>query len=204
MTSIRSIIKNLFQSEDAVMIVSGLPRSGTSMMMSALEAGGLPILTDGLRKADPSNPKGYYEYEPVKKLSEGQTEWLRSAQGKAVKVISALLHYLPDDFYYRVIFMERDIDEILASQKRMLARADKIEEKPLSDTQLRQEYAKHLVAVKKWLNTQNWIEALMISYNQILRDPVAAFKMVDAFLALNLDIDAMAQTIDPKLYREQN
>lgn len=174
------------------------------MMMSALQAGGLPVLTDGLRKADPNNPKGYFEYEPVKKLPKGQTGWLLSAHGKAVKVISALLRYLPDNFHYRVIFMERDIDEILASQKRMLARADKKEEKPLPDEQLRHEYTKHLMAVKDWLKAQDWIEVLTISYNQILRDPVAAFKKVDAFLELRLDIDGMAQIVDPRLYREQN
>ena len=98
MTSIRSFIKKLLKSEGKITIVSGLPRSGTSMMMSALEAGGLPLLTDGLRQADLNNPKGYFEYEPVKKLPKGQTGWLLSADGKAVKVISALLTYLPEDF----------------------------------------------------------------------------------------------------------
>ncbi len=173
------------------------------MMMSALHAGGLPLLFDGLRKADASNPKGYYEYEPVKKLPKAQTRWLLSARGKAVKIISALLTYLPEDFNYRVIFMERNIDEILASQKRMLERAEREETKLVSDEKLRTEYQEHLKAVKDWLDTQDWIEVLYISYNHVLDHPVEAFQKVEAFLDLKLDVDAMAQVVDPKLYREQ-
>ena len=203
MTSIRSFIKKLLKREGTIAIVSGLPRSGTSMMMSSLEAGGLPLLTDGLRQADPNNPKGYFEYEPVKKLPKGKTGWLLSAHGKAVKVISALLVNLPDDFNYKVIFMERDLDEILASQRRMLERSDKKEGKPIEDAQLRRDYQAHLDAVKDWLKLQDWLSVLFISYNQILRDPMAAFKMVDAFLEPPLDVEAMARVVEPALYREQ-
>jgi hypothetical protein len=204
MTSIRSFIKKIIKKDEEITIVSGLPRSGTSMMMSALQAGGMPLLTDGLRQADPNNPKGYYEYEVVKKLPKGQTGWLLSAHGKAVKVISALLGYLPEDFEYRVIFMERDLDEILASQKHMLERSEKNEAEPIEDAQLRKDYQEHLESVKIWLNKQDWIKVLTISYNQVLCDPLAAFEEVDAFLAPTLDLDAMAQIVDPGLYREKN
>ena len=115
-------LKKLFtqQAEQTITIVSGLPRSGTSMMMKMLEAGGIPPLTDEIRTADTDNPKGYYEFERVKKMDKGDTAWLENAQGKSVKVISALLKHLPSDYRYRVIFMRRDMSEILASQKKML------------------------------------------------------------------------------------
>src|SRR5512138_3362092 len=107
---------------ETVIIVSGLPRSGTSMMMKMLAEGGLPVLTDSIRTADEDNPNGYFELEVVKKLAEGQRAWLSDAGGKLVKVISALLEFLPPEYHYRVLFMERQIAEILASQQKMLAR----------------------------------------------------------------------------------
>lgn len=204
MTSIRSFIKKMLQKEGYITVVSGLPRSGTSMMMSALQAGGLPLLIDGRRKADLNNPKGYFEYEPVKKLAKGQTGWVVSAHGKGVKVISALLSYLPDDFRYRVIFMERDIGEILASQRSMLEREGINAQQPISEDTLKKEYQEHLEAVKDWLNSEDWIETLIISYNQALLDPFKVFRAVDDFLEPNLDVEAMAQVVDPSLYREQN
>jgi len=203
MTSIRSFIKKLLNQDQAIIVVSGLPRSGTSMMMSALQAGGLPLLTDELRQADLNNPKGYFVYEAVKKLAKGETGWLLSAQGKAVKVISALLCYLPGDYNYKVIFMERDLDEILTSQKRMLERSKTEETKPIGDAQLREEYQEHLTTIKSWLESQDWIILLTISYNQVLQDPVAAFEKVDAFLDSRLDVEAMVRIVDPGLYREQ-
>mgnify|MGYP001814252456 FL=1 len=106
-------------------VVSGLPRSGTSLMMKMLEAGGIPPMTDNIRTADDDNPKGYYEYERVKKMPDGDVAWVKDAQGKAVKVIAALLEYLPDDYIYKVLFMRRSMDEILASQKQMLIRSGK-------------------------------------------------------------------------------
>jgi hypothetical protein len=203
MTSVRSLVRKIFHKENYVTVISGLPRSGTSMMMSALQAGGLPLLVDGQRRADASNPKGYFEYEPVKKLPKGQTGWLLSAHGKAVKIISALLITLPDDFRYRVIFMDRNIDEVLASQKRMLQRAGKQETKPVSDEDLRQEYIQHLQSVKGWLDKQDWIEVLYISYNHVLQNPAKVFESVDAFLEPELNVDAMVQVVDAELYREQ-
>ena len=116
--------KKLFKSEEAqfITVVSGLPRSGTSMMMKMLEAGGILPIIDNIRTADEDNPKGYYEFERVKAIDKGDTEWVADAQGKSVKVISALLKHLPSDHQYRVIFIRRHMDEILASQRKMLLR----------------------------------------------------------------------------------
>lgn len=202
MTTIRAIIQKLMKKSSEITIVSGLPRSGTSMMMSALQAGGLPLLVDGQRGPDLSNPKGYFEYELVKKLPAGRNDWLLPAQGKAVKVISTLLGHLPDDFQYKVIFMERNIEEILVSQGRMLERTGKQEIQPLNDEILRDEFLTHLSEVKGWLEEQDWMEVLYISYNDVLCQPIKTFQKVDAFLKKGLDVGAMAQVVDPALYRE--
>ena len=122
------MLKNVFggkttqrNNDKTIIVVSGLPRSGTSMMMKMLAEGGLPILTDALREADDDNPNGYYEFELVKKLPDGQNKWLADANHKVVKIISALLEHLPTNYRYKIIFMEREPSEILASQQKMLA-----------------------------------------------------------------------------------
>jgi hypothetical protein len=107
---------------ERIVVVSGLPRSGTSMMMKMLEAGGIPVLTDYEREADEDNPKGYFEFERVKNLKDGDDAWLPQAKGKVVKVIAALLTDLPSSYEYEVIFMRRAMPEILASQRQMLIR----------------------------------------------------------------------------------
>lgn len=173
-------------------------------MMAALQAGGMPMLIDGVRAADDNNPKGYYEYERVKKLPEGDTLWLASANGKAVKVISALLEYLPDNYHYRVIFMERDIDEILASQKRMLARDGIIQEKPVSDQEMRESYLSHLAEVKSFLERSPYMQRMTISYNEVLRGPEEKFNQVAKFLDGAVDPDGMIGIIDRSLYHQRN
>src|SRR6516162_10352886 len=102
-----------------ITIVSGLPRSGTSMMMRMLEAGGMPILSDNIRRADADNPNGYYEFEPVKHLSQ-DSSWLRDAYGKAVKMVYRLLYELPLEHKYKVLMINRRIEEVVASQDAML------------------------------------------------------------------------------------
>ena len=203
MTSIRSFIQKLVGSKQSITIVSGLPRSGTSMMMSALKAGGMPLLTDEVREADPNNPKGYYEFERVKKLSKGDDAWLDSASGKAVKVISALLEYLPPDYQYQVIFMERNIHEILASQRRMLVRTGKEQQHPVADETIHQSYQNHLSEVKSWLADKDWIDTLYVSYNQILQQPLEEFNRVAKFLEDRVNPRAMAKVVEPSLYREK-
>ena len=172
------------------------------MMMSALDAGGMPLLTDTLRQADESNPKGYFEYAPVKKMGQGVTDWVDSARGKAVKVISALLSHLPKRYGYKVIFMEREINEILASQRHMLERSGKLDENPIPDAELAQSYHDHLAEVKSWLSQQDWIQTLYVSYNEVLRQPVIVFEQVADFLDGRVDPRKMASVVDPALYRE--
>lgn len=185
-----------------IIVVSGLPRSGTSMMMKMLAAGGLPILTDSLRQADESNPKGYYEFERVKKLKENDTQWLSDAHGKAVKIISALLEYLPPEHNYKVLFMRREMGEILASQKKMLVHDGKPTD-DVSDEKLAGIYQKHLAKVESWLAKQSNIAVLYISYNDLLATPQQHLPGILDFLNLHLDPDLMLQVIDPSLYRQR-
>ena len=203
MTSLRSVVKKLLSKTSFITVVSGLPRSGTSMMMKALQAGGMPLLVDGVRGADANNPGGYFEFERVKKLPKCDLDWLDNAKGKVVKVISALLDTLPDQYQYKVIFMERDIDEILASQRRMLLRDGTIEEKPISDADMRQSYLSHLEEVKTYLAKTPWLKTIAISYNDVLRNPKVEFQRVVKFLDRNVDLEAMVQVVDPELYRER-
>lgn len=188
--------------DNTIVVVSGLPRSGTSMMMKMLEVGGIPPLTDKIRTADEDNPKGYYEFERVKKLDKGDTAWLPEARGKAVKVISALLKYLPGDYRYRVIFMRRRTEEILASQKQMLIRRGEPTDR-VSDDELATYFAKHLAAVEKWLASQPNIDVLYINYNHALQAPLETAAEINRFLGNRLDTNAMAAVVDPTLYRQK-
>jgi hypothetical protein len=184
-----------------VVVVSGLPRSGTSMMMKMLEAGGLPILSDGLRAADADNPEGYYEFERVKQLDKGDTAWLSEAEGKAVKVISALLPHLPPSYHYRVIFMNRRMAEVLASQRKMLARRG--ERTDVDDAQLAVILEKHLRQVKQWLSTQPHFRLLEVDYNAMLTDPRPFISRVNRFLDGLLDEERMVAVVNPSLYRNR-
>ncbi len=185
-----------------ITVVSGLPRSGTSMIMKALEAGGMAVLTDGLRVADPDNPKGYYEFERVKALSKGDHDWLPEAEGKVVKVISALLEHLPADYTYRVIFMHREMAEVLASQRKMLARRGEAAD-AVADEELARLFEKHLRKVRGWLAAQPNIAVLDIDYNRMLLDPGPYISQVNAFLGNGLDVTKMATVVDPDLYRNR-
>lgn len=181
-----------------IIIVSGLPRSGTSMMMKILEAGGVEILTDNIRKADEDNPNGYYEFEKVKQIKTDKS-WLSNAQNKAIKMVSALLKYLPSGYNYKIIFIERRIEEILASQKQMLLRKDK----PISDENITNSLLKHIKKVKAWLKKQSNIKFISINYNQVLSDPKKEVKRLNKFLNLNLDSEAMIKVVNPRLYRQK-
>jgi hypothetical protein len=203
MTSIRSFLKRLTQKPQSINIVSGLPRSGTSMMMSALQAAGMPLLVDHVRKADQNNPRGYYEFELAKKLPQGESRWLKQARGRAVKIISYLLTYLPQSYDYRILFMERNLSEILASQACMLQRDGKQSESSGSDAELITSYAAHLEEIKSFMHMKPWIQVLFVSYNDILRQPEKAFHPVANFLEMELDPAVMAAVVDPSLYREK-
>jgi hypothetical protein len=197
-----SFFKKLFKSNQPIIIVSGLPRSGTSMMMKMLEAGGIPPLTDQIRTADDDNPKGYYEFERVKQLDKGDTAWVAGAQGKAVKVISQLLRHLPTDQEYRVIFMRRHIDEILASQKKMLVNRGE-DPNRVSDEELTRLFEKHLAHVTHWLDQQPNVKTLYVHYNDVLADPRRVADQLSSFLHGRLDAEAMIASVDPTLYRNR-
>jgi hypothetical protein len=196
-------MNKIVKKEQFITIVSGLPRSGTSMMMAALQAGGMELLIDGVRLADLNNPKGYFEFERVKKLPKGDVSWVNAAKGKAVKIISSLLPYLPDQFNYRIIFMTRNIGEILSSQERMLERSGKSDKHPVQDEVLQESYLAHLQDIKTWLGDQTRINTLYVSYNDVLLNPRAEFAKVTDFLNHKVDPDQMVSVIDKKLYRER-
>ena len=135
-----------------ITVVSGLPRSGTSMMMKMLEAGGIHPITDGEREADEDNPKGYYEFEPVKQM-KADTSWMPRAQGKSIKIIAKLLPDMPSGYEYRVLFMRRNMDEMLASQKKMLVRRGEPTD-TVSDAMMAKFFAKHVAEIQAWIDTQ--------------------------------------------------
>lgn len=184
-----------------MVVVSGLPRSGTSMMMKMLADGGVPILTDQIRNADEDNPNGYYEFEPVKQLIDRQNKWLADGNGKAVKIISALLEYLPPEYHYKVIFMQREIKEILASQQKMLSRRN--EKSEVEDAAMQMQFEQHLTAVKYWLARQPNIDALYVEYNAMMVDPDAYCKQIVEFLGLPLDTEKMRSVPNGSLYRNR-
>jgi hypothetical protein len=184
-----------------IAIVSGLPRSGTSMMMKMLEAGGLEVLTDDIRKADRDNPQGYYEFERVKQLDHDRA-WLEDARGRVVKVISQLLPKLPGGCTYKVVFMHRAMDEILASQRRMLARRGEPTDE-ISDEQMAALFRKHLERVEGWLDQQPNFDVLHVSYNQVLTSPQEEARRINTFFGQELDVRAMTDVVDPSLYRQR-
>lgn len=185
-----------------IILVSGLPRSGTSMMMKMLAEGGLSIVTDSLREPDEDNPGGYFEYEPVKNLVAGQTQWLAEANQRVVKIISALLEFLPSNYHYKILFMERDIQEILRSQKKMLTA--RMEKSKVSDEQMEAEFTKHLSAVKFWLARQPNVDVLYVDYNKLISDPDGACQAIADFLEVPIDVEKMQSVPNERLYRNRN
>jgi hypothetical protein len=185
-----------------ITVVSGLPRSGTSMMMKMLAAGGMHILIDNARIPDDDNPRGYYELEKVKALKDGENKWLSEAQGKAVKIISALLGHLPSQYQYKIIFMHRDLGEILASQKQMLVRRGEATDK-IDDDTLGGLFQKHLLQVEKWISQQSNVGVTYVNYNDILQNPEPDIQKVVQFLDINLDKSLMMGVPEQNLYRQK-
>ena len=171
-------------------------------MIKMLAVGGVELLTDNLRLADENNPNGYYEFERVKKLKDGDIEWVGTALGKSVKVISALLQSLPADYEYRVIFMQRDIREVLASQQKMLVSRGELSNQ-VSDEQLAQIYQNHLQNVEIWMKEQPNVRVLYVNYNQLLKNHLPELKQVNEFLDGRLDVEEMAKVVDKNLYRQR-
>ncbi len=184
-----------------VTIVSGLPRSGTSMMMQLLEAGGIPPVTDRIRQADSDNPKGYYEFEPVKKTKEDPS-WLEKAGGKVVKMVYRLLYDLPADREYRVVFMQRDLTEVLASQKVMLERLG-TGGASLPPERMEALFRQQIAEFRQWVVDQPSFAVLEVGYKDMIDRPVEQARRLDAFLGGGLDVEAMAAVVDPSLYRQR-
>ncbi|MEZ5047982.1 MAG: hypothetical protein R2831_13440 [Chitinophagaceae bacterium] len=188
---------------DPIVIVSGLPRSGTSMLMSMLQAGGLELLTDAARTADVDNPKGYFELERVKGLAtDPDKSWLRAGRGKGLKVISHLLKYLPPGHRYQVILARRDLTEVIDSQDTMLRRSG--EDNTLDDDQTRDLYRRHLVNARALLRGRRDMRALEVHYSGAIDDPKATAARINRFLGGKLDEAAMAASVDPTLYRNRS
>ena len=186
---------------EIITIVSGLPRSGTSMMMSMLEAGGMKLFVDNLRTADEDNPKGYYELEKVRKLKE-DSSWLKDARGTAIKIISMLLFYLPQEEKYHILFMRRDLSEILASQKQMLARRG-VKKNHAEDGAMGRLFQKHLGEVGAWMNGQRNIQVIDVDYSETIRNPFQNAQRINQFLGASLDVESMAEVVDKMLYRQR-
>ena len=185
-----------------VIIVSGLPRSGTSMMMKMLEAAGLELFVDGMRAADEDNPRGYFEYEPVKELDKSQDKgWLQQSKGKVIKVISYLLPHLPADCYYRIVFMHRDLHEVMASQNKMLARRGEASDN--DGERMIGIWQRHLKKMQFMLQEADNFDVLEVNYNDVLSDPRAQARRVQRFLGGDHDLDAMAGVVDERLYRNR-
>ncbi len=187
--------------DKTISVVSGLPRSGTSMMMRMLAAGGMEVITDNIRKADEDNPEGYYEFEKAKKIRQ-DASWLDSAQGKVFKMVSMLLYDLPSDRNYKIVFMKRNMDEILASQRRMLIRQGRSGDGP-DDKEMGRIFAKHLRDTEEWLGKQKNTDVLYMNYNEIVRNPVAQADILKQFFGSRLNAEAMAGVIERNLYRNR-
>lgn len=184
-----------------ITIVSGLPRSGTSLMMQMLDAGGMPVLSDGERKADTDNPKGYLEWERIKQLPKNPGI-IAEAEGKVVKAISQLILSLPPDHEYRIVFMQRPLPEVVKSQDEMLRHRGNVDS--ISDTSAIEEaFQRHLIEVNRWLASQPNMRVLRLHYHRVLREPRAVAEEVATFLEVPLDIDAMLGQVDGSLYRNR-
>jgi hypothetical protein len=182
-----------------IIIVSGLPRSGTSVMMQLLDAGGVPAVTDKVRAADPDNPRGYYEYEKVKQI-ERDASWLPDVRGKCVKMVSQLLPKLPPTERYKVVFMERDFAEMLDSQERMLKRLGK----PAAPReQIVPAFEQHLERVHQWLSRQPNVAVLRVRYRCLVERPAEEVARLNEFLAGRLDVERAVGAVDPSLYRNR-
>jgi hypothetical protein len=188
-----------------IIVVSGLPRSGTSMAMRMLEAGGVPILTDRVRAADDDNPRGYFEFEPVKHLHAGtDTGWLDGAAGQAVKIISFLLTWLPESHEYRVLFMRRDLSEVVASQETMLERrGEGASPSGKGAAETVQLYEAHLAQVDRFLARRACFRTLDVQYHEALATPREQAERIAVFLGANLDLAAMVTAVDPALHRQR-
>jgi len=170
-------------------------------MMQMLVAGGMTALTDGERRADTDNPRGYLEWERIKTLPN-DPGCIAEAEGKVVKVISRLLLSLPEGYEYRVIFMQRPLPEILASQDAMMRRRGTYKEGN-NPAAIINAFAKHLREVYAWLNTKPHVRALDVGYHDVLHEPERISGKLAEFLGISLDATSMVRQVDQSLYRNR-
>ena len=188
---------------ETIFVVAGLPRTGTSMLMQMLAAGGVPILSDGERQADEDNPKGYLELEAAKGLRD-DASFLDSASGQAVKIVAQLLPHLPpkEGRRYRILFTQRDLGEVMASQAAMLKRSGHAEAER-DDAKLRETFHRQLVRLRALLAGREDLDTLFVHYAEVVSDPVATASAVADFLGRAVDTAAMADAVDASLYRQR-
>ena len=185
-----------------ITIVSGLPRSGTSLMMQMLEKGGMDILTDHVRKADAHNEKGYYEYEKVKSIRK-ENAWMKEADGKAVKIITQLLPYISPDYEYTVLYIIRPMEEILRSQKCMREHLPDAG-KSVAREVLEQSYSRQVQRVQHWMENHPKIRTLYVYYPELMNHPLEKAEEIRSFLGVGLDTEAMASAVDVGLWHQKN
>ena len=183
-----------------IIIVSGLPRSGTSLMMQMLQAAGIALYTDNKRRADIHNPQGYFEHQQVKNLAHNNA-WIYEARGKAVKIVSPLLFHLAQDLSYKIIFMQRDLDELITSQNKMLREGHK-NEAGENNIDIKKYYLKHLSAVEKWLRESD-MDYIIVSFKALISNPAEVARQISHFIQAPLQIEKMAAVVNPSLYRTQ-
>lgn len=200
--SVRKVFRR-FRYGEPVIVVSGLPRSGTSMAMQMLRAGGVEVVTDGVREAGEDNPKGYFEDERVKDLHKESedTSWLREARGKAVKIISFLLKDLPETNNYKVIFMKRALPEVLASQRKMLERRNEVDD--TSDERMLELWESHLWRVNYMFKHSDRFDVLEMAYADVIGNPLGEARRIRDFLNRPLSPERMAAAVDESLYRNR-
>lgn len=184
-----------------ITIVSGLPRSGTSLMMQMLQQGGMELLTDGVREADENNERGYFEYEKVKGM-QSDNKWMGEADGKAVKIIAQLLPFVPPKKQYSILYMVRPIEQVIASQRKMLNNQGQQGAK-LSLEQLTQVYTTQTRRVQNWLTARK-IPCMYVYYPQVLSEPFTIAEAIQPFLNIDLDTDLMASVVDVSLWHQQS
>jgi len=199
---LKSLISRLRYGRPLV-LVSGLPRSGTSMLMQMLEKGGMPIVTDKIRTADEDNPKGYHEFERIKEIDKSSDKsWLKQYRGQVIKTISFLLQDLPLDLNYKVVFMRRNIEEVLRSQNKMLERSGTAGT-IVPDAKMRANYEFHLKKVYYRLEHTPNFEVLYVDYPAVVEDPLREAKRINTFLGGKLNFEAMAGAVESSLYRNR-
>jgi hypothetical protein len=186
--------------DNEIIIVSGLPRSGTSLMMQMLHKGGISVVTDNVRTADTDNPRGYFELERVKTIKR-DASWLPELRGKAVKMVSQLLYELPSNHKYRVIFMERDLDEVVPSQEKMLVRLGKT---AAPCDAMKRQFIVHLDRLREWLAEQRYIDVLYVRYDDVVQQAEEQAERISTFLNNRTDSARMIEAIDLSLYRNRN